>query len=80
MKRGLKLIQSLPPNILFDMFDTLIRPILTYGSDVWGLSKTGLDVGLIDKVFLNFARCTLSVKATIFNSIVYGEYGRYVLS
>ena len=69
MKWKLKFIQSLPPSILFDMFDTIIRPILTYGSDVWGLSKTGTDV--LDKVFLNFARCTLSVKATTCNTIVY---------
>ena len=65
-------------SIFFDMFDTLIRPILTYGSDVWGLSKAGLDV--LDKVFLNFVRCTLNVKATTCNAIVYGECGRYPLS
>ena len=73
MKRKLKFIQSLPPSILFDMFDTMIRPILTYGSDVWGLSKSGIDV--VDKVFLNFARCTLSVKSTTCNAIVYSECG-----
>ena len=44
---------------MFDMFDTLVRPILTYGSDVWGMSKAGLDVS--DKVFLHYARCTLGV-------------------
>ena len=57
---------------------TLIRSILTYWSDVWGLSKAGLDV--VDKVFLNFARCTLNVIATTCNAIVYGECGRYPLS
>ena len=60
------------------MFDTMIRLILTYGSDVWDLGKTGIDV--VDKVFLNFARCTLSVKFTTCNAIVYGECGRYPLS
>ena len=30
--------------------------------------------------FLNFARCTLNVKATTCNAIVYGECGRYPLS
>ena len=79
VKRKLKFIQSLAPSILFDMFDTIMRPILTYGSDVWGLSKTGIDV--VDKVFLNVARCTLIiVKATTCNTIVYGECGRYPLS
>ena len=78
MKRKLKFIRSLPSSIFFDMFDTLIRPIRTYGSDVWGLSKAGLDV--INKVFLNYIRCTLNVKATTCNAIVYGECGRFSLS
>ena len=60
------------------MFDTLIRPILTCGSDAWGLSKARLDI--VDKVFLNCARCTLNVKAITCNAIVYGECGRYPLS
>ena len=50
----------------------------TYVSDVWGLSKAGLDV--INQVFLNFIRCTLNVKATTCNAIVYGECGRFPLS
>ena len=57
------------------MFDTLIRPILNYGSDVWGLSRTGLES--LDKVFLNYVRCILCIKATTCNAIVYGECGRY---
>ena len=32
---------NLPPSNRFDMFDTLVRPVLTYGSDVWGMSKSG---------------------------------------
>lgn len=57
------------------MFDALVRPILTYGSDVWGLNKTGLRE--LDKVFFNYLRRTLHVKATTSNAIVYGECGRY---
>ena len=75
MKKKLKCIQHLPPTIMFDMFDTLVRPILTYGSDVWGMSKAGLDV--LDKVFLHYARCTLGIKATTCNVITYGECGKY---
>ena len=60
---------------MFDMFDTLVRPILTYGSDVWGMSKAGLDV--LDKVFLHYARRTLGIKATTCNVITYGEWGKY---
>ena len=57
------------------MFDTLVRPVLTYGSVVWDMSKSGK--GALDKVFLHYARCTLGVKATTCNVIAYGECGKY---
>ena len=75
MNKKLKYIQNLPPRIRFDMFDTLVRSVLTYGSDVWGMSKSGHSA--LDKVFLHYARCTLGVKATTCNVIVYGECGKY---
>ena len=59
---------------MFHIFDTVVKPILTYGSDVWGANKTGLTA--INKVFLRFVRCTLGVKATTCNIIVFGECGR----
>ena len=64
---------NLPPKIMFHIFDTVVKPILTYGSDVWGANKTGLTA--INKVFLRFVRCTLGVKATTCNIIVFGECG-----
>ena len=30
------------PEIRFEMFDTMIKPILTYSSDVWGINKNTL--------------------------------------
>ena len=59
---------------MFDIFDTLIMPILVYGSDVWGSNKDSIDI--LDKVFLRFIRCTLGIKATTSNIIVAGECGR----
>ena len=35
----LKNIETPPPEKMFHIFDTLIMPILTYGSDVWGTTK-----------------------------------------
>ena len=58
IKRKLRFIQSLPLDILLDIFDTLIRPIFTYGSVVWGLGKTGIDV--VDEIFLNFVALWVS--------------------
>ena len=62
------------PKIMFDILETLIMPILAYGSDVWGARKDGLLA--LDKVFLRFVRCTLGIKATTSNVIVAGECGR----
>ena len=73
--RKTKAIRSLPPTAMFYMFDVLIRPILTYGSDVWGFDKTVANT--LDKVFLNYNRCVLQVKATTCNAIVYGECGKF---
>ena len=63
----------LPPEIMFNLFDALIT-ILTYGTDVWGFRSTLW--GTVDKVFLQFSRCILHVKATTSNIFTVGECGR----
>ena len=52
-----------------------INFILTYGSDVWGISRKGLSQ--LDKVFLHYARCVSHVKSTTCNTIIYGECGQF---
>ena len=74
-KHQTKAIRPLPPTVMSDIFDVLMRPILTYGSDVWGYNKTV--VNTLDKVFLNYNRCLLQVKAATRNAIVYGECGKF---
>ena len=54
-RKKMKDIGYIPPKIMFYIFATLVRHILTYGSDVWEISKKGLSQ--LDKVFLHFARC-----------------------
>ena len=56
-------------------FEVLVKPILVYGSEVWGL-KSKL-WGSIDIVFLQYSRCILHVKATTNNIITTGECGRF---
>ena len=72
-KRKIKDSGVLPPHIMFYIFDTIVRPITTYGSDVWGCN---LDLHYTDKVFLDFIECVFRVKATTCTTIVYGECGR----
>ena len=71
-------ISHVSPQLKFHMFNTLILPILTYGSDVWAVNKTSLKV--IDKIFLRYVRCALSIKATTSNVITIGESGQYAPS
>ena len=59
------------------MFDTMIKQILTYSSDVWGINKKALHE--LDRVFLSYVRCVLCVKLTN-NVIVIGESGNFTPS
>ena len=74
-QRMTKSLNPLSLKLKFHIFGTLIRPVLTYGSDVWGHKKSGLSE--IDRVFLWYIRRVLNVKATTPNIILIGECGRY---
>ena len=74
LQKKVKFSKILPPEIRFEMFDTMIKPIFTYSSDVWGINKNALHE--LDRVFLNYVRCVLCVKLTS-NVIVIGESGKF---
>ena len=74
MKKRLKATGHLPPSVMFFMFNTLIQPILLYGSEIWGVRKTGC--AAIDKVFFSFMKHTLYVKQSTSNIITIGECGQ----
>ena len=75
MTSKIKTIGNLSGDIMFNLFEVLIKPILVYGSDVWGLKSKLWDS--IDTVFLQYSRCILHVKATTSNIITTGECGRF---
>ena len=68
-------IGVLSPKIMGYLFESAVKPILVYGSEIWGHSKTG--TAEMDKVFLWYMRCVLRVKRTTCNNIIYGECGMY---
>ena len=70
-----EIFEHLPPEIRFEMFDTMIKPILAYSSDVWGINKNALHE--LDRLFLNYVHCVLCVKLTTSNVIVIGERGKF---
>lgn len=82
--QGLKALFAL--NSLFDsveleisdkikLFDSMVLPILCYGSEIWGFHKS-LD---IERVHLKFLKKILSVRQQTSNASVYGELGRFPL-
>ena len=58
---------------MFHLFETLVQPILLYGSDIWG-SYTQCTKD-IDTVFMWFIRGVLRIKPTTCNIITIGEAG-----
>ena len=57
-KCGLLRLMSrhLPPNVLKTLFESCIRPILEYGSPVWGNSLTAADSLLLERLQCSIAR------------------------
>ena len=60
-------------NHSFELFDCLIKPVLTYGCAVWGSGK----IVEIEKCIMQFMRQALNVKMTTNSCVVYAETGRF---
>ena len=57
------------------LFDSLIKPIVMFDSEVWGVRNCGE----IDKYFGGFLKKLLRVKQSTNTSVVYAETGRFAL-
>ena len=66
---------NLPIDLQLKIFDSLVAPILLYGSEIWGTGKNDN----IEKVHLQFLKRILGVRISTPNFLVYGETGRYPL-
>ena len=73
MKKKTKTMGPLSPKISVYLFDSLIRPVITYGGAIWGSRLTGRK--LMDKLHLWFLKMTLGVKTSTSNIITLGECG-----
>ena len=72
--RKLRNIEHPTPKIMFDIIDTLIMPILAYGSDVWVSNNDSIDI--VDKIFYALYVVLTALRLTTSNIIVAGECGR----
>ncbi len=66
----------LPIDLRLQLFDSVIKPIVLYGSEVWGFD----DIGLADKLQLRFIKNSLSLKMRTPTVMVRGETGCYPCS
>ena len=64
---------QLPVDIIIHLFDTLVKPVLLYGSEIW--AHEGAEVR--EKLHLRFCKYILLVNKTTCSYIVYGELGEY---
>jgi hypothetical protein len=63
-------------NIFFQLFDCQIQPMLTYGSEVWGLTANHTP---IERVHLLAIKRLINVSIKAPNTLVYYETGRFPL-
>ena len=73
MQSKLENAGCLPPQCMFRLFDSVVPPILTNESDVWGVTKAGTEA--VGKVLLRFSRVVLHVRASTSNIKTLGECG-----
>ena len=62
---------SLPPDIALKLFDTLVKPVVLYGAEVWGSENCDI----VNKVKLRFCKYILHAHKSTCSNMVYGELG-----
>ena len=76
-------LKFLPIKILMKLFDSMIGPILLYGSEIWepflNQNEEKWDANAIEKVHTQFIKRILGVNRSTMNILVRGEMGRYSL-
>ena len=68
--RKIKLL-ALPYDLQIDMFEKNIKPILLYGSEIWGYGN----VNILEKVQLQFYKYIFHLKKSTPSYMIYGETG-----
>ena len=64
---------KLPISIQIELFHVLVRPILTYSSEVWGYAN----LELVESLHREYLKYILNLKKSTANIFVYGETGEY---
>jgi len=59
----------------FQLFDSMVKPILLFSCEVWGYEN----ISVLEKVHLKFCKYMLGLNRSTPNIMVYGETGRFPL-
>ncbi len=70
-------LNQMPPPISMKLFDSLVAPILEYGSEIWSLCNS---YNSLETLYLRFMKSSLGVRPQTTTVAVMGELGRYPLS
>ena len=68
-----KKIGAVSPKCMFKLYETLVQPVLLYGSDVWGACRQTTTA--LDKTLYWFLRMVLRVKGSTSIQMLLGETG-----
>ena len=63
----------LPVDVMIDLFDKTVIPVLTYGCEIWGHEC----IGIIEKLQLKYYKNILRLRNSTPSAMVFGEVGRY---
>ena len=63
---------NLPVDIMLDLFDKMIMPILLYGCEIWGFE----DIEAVENFYRKFLKYVLRLNSQTTNCMVYGETGK----
>jgi hypothetical protein len=72
LKRGRT--HNLSVECQLELFDNMVKPILLYGSEIWGYSK---NIDCLQKIQLRFCKLLLKLKSSTPNYMIYRELGRF---
>ena len=76
--KKVKNLGHIPPGIKLFMFSSMVRPILTYSSDIWGIFKGGCKK--VNGFHLRFVKKVLKVRINTSSLMSYGESGQLPIS
>ena len=67
---------ALPTDLSSKLFDSVVSPVMTYGSEVWG----NVDVTELESVHLKLCKYILGTNKFTTNVMIYGELGRHPIN